>query len=99
MNPVPGRGRRWTRKITPPIPIFHNEINVPGDFRGGVTLARDFASWSNPDDWSQRRLSIGAPNLDDFRIQRSGDHFEIFRSRRFLSGLAARFGVAKVVVQ
>ena len=26
-----------------PIPIFRNEINALGDFRGGVKVARDFA--------------------------------------------------------
>ena len=26
-----------------PIPIFRNEINALGDFKGGVKVARDFA--------------------------------------------------------
>ena len=29
-----------------PIPIFRNEINALGDFKGGVKVARDFAAWS-----------------------------------------------------
>ena len=29
--------------MTPLIPIFRNEINALGDFRGGVKVARDFA--------------------------------------------------------
>ena len=28
-----------------PIPIFRNEINALGDFKGGVKVARDFAGW------------------------------------------------------
>ena len=28
-----------------PIPIFRNEINALGDFKGGVKVARDFAVW------------------------------------------------------
>ena len=27
-----------------PIPIFRNDINALGDFKGGVKVARDFAS-------------------------------------------------------
>ena len=27
-----------------PIPIFRNEINALGDFKGGVKVARDFAA-------------------------------------------------------
>jgi hypothetical protein len=29
--------------MTLPIPIFHNDINALGDFRGVVKVARDFA--------------------------------------------------------
>ena len=29
--------------MTPSIPIFRNEINALGDFRGGVKVARVFA--------------------------------------------------------
>jgi hypothetical protein len=29
--------------MPPPIPIFRNEINALGDFRGGVNVARVFA--------------------------------------------------------
>ena len=29
--------------MTLPIPIFRNEINALGDFKGGVKVARDFA--------------------------------------------------------
>ena len=31
-----------------PIPIFRNEINALGDFKGGVKVARDFAPELNP---------------------------------------------------
>ena len=43
VNPLPGWGHGWTRKMTPSIPIFRNEINALEDFRGGVKVARDFA--------------------------------------------------------
>ena len=43
VNPLPGWGHGWTRKMTPSNPIFHNEINALEDFRGGVKVARDFA--------------------------------------------------------
>jgi len=36
-------GSRLDAKDDFPIPIFRNEINALGDFRGGVTVARDFA--------------------------------------------------------
>jgi hypothetical protein len=39
------QGQRWTRKITPSILIFRNEINALGNIRGGDKLARDFAHW------------------------------------------------------
>src|ERR1035437_8244426 len=42
VNPLPG----WVtvgRERYFPIPIFRNEINALGDFRGGVKVARDFA--------------------------------------------------------
>ena len=32
-----------------PIPIFRNEINALGDFRGGVKVARDFAGGNGQD--------------------------------------------------
>lgn len=32
--------------MTPLIPIFRNEINALGDFRGGVKVARDFADFT-----------------------------------------------------
>ena len=31
-----------------PIPIFRNEINALGDFKGGVKVARDFAVMRAP---------------------------------------------------
>jgi cupin len=31
--------------MTPPIPIFHNELNALGDFEGGVKVASDFAAF------------------------------------------------------
>jgi hypothetical protein len=43
VNPFPGWGRGWTRKVTPLIPIFHNDVNVLGGSGGGVKVARDFA--------------------------------------------------------
>ena len=43
VNPLPEWGHSWTRKMTPSIPIFRNEINALEDFRGGVKVARDFA--------------------------------------------------------
>jgi hypothetical protein len=36
-------GSRLDAKDDFPIPIFRNEINALGDFRGGVKVARDFA--------------------------------------------------------
>ena len=48
VNPLPEWGHGWTRKMTPSIPIFRNEINALEDFRGGVKVARDFAPYSQP---------------------------------------------------
>jgi len=42
VNPFPGWGHAWTRKMTPSIPIFHNEINALGIFREGVNIASEF---------------------------------------------------------
>ena len=39
VNPFPGWGHAWTRKMTPSIPIFGNEINALGNFREGVNIA------------------------------------------------------------
>jgi hypothetical protein len=42
VNPLPGWGHAWTRKMTPSIPIFRNEINALGNFRDGVNIASEF---------------------------------------------------------
>src|ERR1017187_10100556 len=42
VNPLPGWGPAWTRKMTPSIPIFRNEINALGNFREGVNIASEF---------------------------------------------------------
>jgi hypothetical protein len=39
VNPLPGWGHAWTRKMTPSIPIFRNEINALGNFRGSILQA------------------------------------------------------------
>ena len=41
VNPFPGWGHAWTRKMTPSIPIFRNEINALGNFREGVNIASE----------------------------------------------------------
>jgi hypothetical protein len=56
-------------------------------------------SYSDPHNLPQRRISLGAPNHGEFLIRRNGDHFEIYRSHEFMRKLAARLGVAKVIVQ
>ena len=45
-----------------PIPIFRNEINALGDFKGGVKVARDFALY--------RRNPENRGLLGVFRIRR-----------------------------
>ena len=44
VNPFPGWGHAWTRKMTPSIPIFRNEINALGNFREGVNIASEFTA-------------------------------------------------------
>src|SRR5664280_33164 len=41
-------GSRLDAKDDFPIPIFRNEINALGDFRGGVKVARDFCRHTAP---------------------------------------------------
>jgi hypothetical protein len=43
VNPFLGWGHGGTGKMTRSTPIFRNEINALGDFRGRVKVARDFA--------------------------------------------------------
>ena len=79
VNPLPGWGHGWTRRMTPPISIFPNEINALGDFRGGVKVACDFAAWVQPRvqpptatqlPWSARASSSIPASIQKFPVTR-----------------------------
>jgi hypothetical protein len=61
------QGQRWTRKMTPSILIFRNEINALGNFRGGDKLARDFAQCP-PKGCLGRGFQKLRPDLTKFRV-------------------------------
>ena len=50
-----------------PIPIFRNEINALGDFKGGVKVARDFARLAK--DWENlNRKALAFLRLASIRL-------------------------------
>jgi hypothetical protein len=55
-------------------------------------------NWSDIDNLPKRSIKVCAPNPNYFQIKEEGNQFWIFRSKKLLNELAARFGKAKVQV-